>query len=725
MLNLLADLSSALMALTGFISVVLTNQINPIISLLGLIFISIAIFFFVFNIKPRIHKPIWDTVIIIAFLIMLVDLFWISSSLLISIVHFSILLTINKLFNLNTKKDYMQVYLISLLQFLAASTMTTKLFFALAVIIFLISATWTLILFHLKFQISDNPPSPPFNKGGMGGFPGEKIVDLPFFFSTNLVALAAFLITILIFFLIPRFGIGFLQKKSDNRIRTSGFSERIDLGDIAPIKLDDSMVMRIRIPDYNDSLKDTIYWRGVTFDFYNGHSWSNNLAKRFNPEINGKGESIINKGLRGKGLYQEIILEPLDTTVLFAASHIERLDGRLPSIKKDMMGSIYTPYPPFSRIQYSAYSRLDSISEEDKLLESKSYPPDIERPYLQLPDETEKIGDLARSITSDSKGIIDKINAVERYLKENYRYTLDVEPAKAENPIEDFLFRQKAGYCEYYATAMVIMLRGIGIPSRLVTGFLAGEWNEIGGYFTVRQKDAHTWVEAYLPRSGWVTFDPTPPVLLNDQGTMFSLLSKFIDSLRLKWDRYIINYSLKDQVEAIKKTRDKIRSMQDDFLMLYESIRRSMLNILGGLVIYNLIPKRPILLILIISSLLSALYLYFYIKKGYRLSPIYFRLRYNESSQIVELYNRMLKLLEKKGFTKEKNITPLEFATSLATYGEEISKGVLEVTGTYYKVRYGHQPLSWEEISRIDEIFLKIKRGFSGQKKLFKKQPPP
>lgn len=706
MLDLLVNLSSGILALTGFMSVALTNQLNLLISLLGLVFISIALFFFAFNIEPGIRKSIWNAVIILAFLFMLIDLFLISGSLLISIVHFSVFLMTNKLFNLDTRKDYSQLYLISLLQFVAASTMTTKLSFALAIIIFLISSTWTLILFHLKFQISES---------GMAVSP-QKILDFPFFLSTNIVAIAAFLITIFIFFLIPRFGIGFLQKKSDDRLRTSGFSEKVDLGDIGPIKLDNSLVMRIRIPDYNNSLKDKIYWRGVTFDFYDGHSWSNNLAHRFSPEINEQGEFIISESPDGKNLYQEIILEPLDTTVLFAASHIEKLSGKLPYIKEDMMGSIYMPYAPFSRLQYSAYSRLDSTSEEDKLLESISYPPKIEKPYLQMPDGSEKIGDLAKSVASGSKTIIDKINAVEKHLKNNYRYTLDVKPTKAENPIEGFLFKQKEGYCEYYATAMVIMLRSIGIPSRLVTGFLAGEWNEIGGYFTVRQKDAHAWVEVYFPKSGWMTFDPTPPALSNDQRMMLSLLSKFIDTLRLKWDRYIINYSIRDQVEAVKKTREKIRSVQDDLIRLYESIRRSMLNIRKRFIASDQIPKRSILIIPVVLSLLSAFYIYLYIKKGYRPSLLYLGLRSAKSNQIIELYKKMLRLLERGGITKEKNTTPLEFALSLNIHNEEISRGVLEVTKTYYKVRYGHQPLYREEISTILEIFLRMKKGLSRQK---------
>ncbi|HLF86815.1 MAG TPA: DUF3488 and transglutaminase-like domain-containing protein, partial [Nitrospiria bacterium] len=583
MLDILVNLSSAILALTGLISVALTDQLNPLIIMIGLVCIASTLLLSSLNIKPQTFKMIpksaWNAYIILVFIVMLIDIAWISGSLLISILHLSIFLMINKLFNLSTRKDYIQLFLLSLLQFLAASTMTSQLFFGFAVVIYLISATWALILLQLKYQLSDNPPIPPLIKGGLSG---EKIVDYRFFLLTNSVALASFIITIFIFFIIPRFGIGFMQKKGDDRLRTSGFTERIDLGDIGPIKLDNTMVMRARIPDYNDSLRDRIYWRGVTFDFYDGRSWSNKLVRKFSPEINERGEFTIREGSSEGGLYQEIILEPLDTTVIFGASHMIRLSGKLASIKEDMMGSVYIPYASFSRLQYSAYSKIDFISEEDKDLESAIYPGFINKFYLQIPDGSEEIGDLARRVTSGSKTITGKINAIERYLETNYRYTLDVKPHGKKTPIEDFLFVQKAGYCEYYATAMVVMLRSIGIPARLVTGFLQGEWNDIGGHFTVRQKDAHSWVEAYLPRSGWITFDPTPAILTEDQRSVLSLLSKFIDTIRLRWDRYIVNYSLKDQIEAINKTREKIRSMEADLQMKYDSIKRYVLNIKGG-----------------------------------------------------------------------------------------------------------------------------------------------
>src|ERR1019366_5904852 len=99
----------------------------------------------------------------------------------------------------------------------------------------------------------------------------------------------------------------------------------------------------------------------------------------------------------------------------------------------------------------------------------------------------------------------------ESYLRKNFSYTLELPKTDMRDPIANFLFRRKKGHCEYFASAMAVMLRTIGIPSRVTTGFAGGVYNPISGWYVVRASDAHSWVEAYLPRLGWTTFDPTPP----------------------------------------------------------------------------------------------------------------------------------------------------------------------------------------------------------------------
>src|SRR6202008_3744488 len=108
-------------------------------------------------------------------------------------------------------------------------------------------------------------------------------------------------------------------------------------------------------------------------------------------------------------------------------------------------------------------------------------------------------------------------------------------------PLEDFLFVQRRGHCEYFATALAILLRTQGIPTRVVNGFFGGEWNEFGGYYAVRQGDAHAWVEGYFPEAGWVMFDPTPTAPLS-RGGIFGFFDRLYDAARIRWFTYVIDY---------------------------------------------------------------------------------------------------------------------------------------------------------------------------------------
>ena len=167
---------------------------------------------------------------------------------------------------------------------------------------------------------------------------------------------------------------------------------------------------------------------------------------------------------------------------------------------------------------------------------------------LQVPKGIEKVKQLALGITAGINNDALKAIAIERYLRENYIYTLSTSaPPEGVSPIEDFLFNSRKGYCEHYATAMIMMLRSIGIPSRIVTGFYGGEMNSYGGYMIVRQSNAHSWVEALINKK-WLRFDPTPAVAAERP----SAIVMYLDMLKMQWNRYIVSYSSYDQREIMR-----------------------------------------------------------------------------------------------------------------------------------------------------------------------------
>jgi hypothetical protein len=123
----------------------------------------------------------------------------------------------------------------------------------------------------------------------------------------------------------------------------------------------------------------------------------------------------------------------------------------------------------------------------------------------------QRIQDLARRITAGKDNPYDQAAAIEAYLRANYQYTLTpTEPPAGADPLEYFLFTSKEGYCEYFASAMGDLLRSIGIPTRLVNGYGPGSYDEKLGRYVVKESDAHTWVETYVPGYGWIPFETTP-----------------------------------------------------------------------------------------------------------------------------------------------------------------------------------------------------------------------
>lgn len=186
--------------------------------------------------------------------------------------------------------------------------------------------------------------------------------------------------------------------------------------------------------------------------------------------------------------------------------------------------------------------------------------------YLQLPRGaiTPRMAEWTAALRAEHPDAADFAVALERTLSTQLTYTTDLpQPSSASaNLVDEFLFEWQRGHCEYFATTMVVLLREQGIPARIVNGFLGADYNEVGDYWNVRQANAHSWVEAFLPDVGWVRFDPTPAgsVDIGPAGR-FRRLALWIDSMRLKWFRWVVEYDLEKQFTVV---RDALRNLTGD-----------------------------------------------------------------------------------------------------------------------------------------------------------------
>ena len=646
----------------------------------------------------------WNLLVIIGFLGFWVDMLLVSGELLPAGIHFLMILMVIKLFNLKHRRDYLHLYAISLVAILASGSLTTDLWYLPIFLLYLVAGVWTLILFQITKGCEDpgaSQMSAPLAQPELSGRVTPQLSWL-----ANGLALVCFGMTVAIFFTIPRLSAGFYQKGFGENIRTSGFSETVNLGAIGPIKRDPSVVMRVEVPRQAPHSLDRLYVRGLGFDQYDGKSWTNRLGYRRNLSEESPGTFIIRghqgpAGSRpGEAIQQNILLEPLDTAVLFGAPFVERISGKFPAVQSDLAGSVYLPFPSVSRIEYSVVSRFNPVLPADLGVNPPQYPESFVRHFLQVPYISERIGKLAEDITRSQPSPYEKAQAIQTFLARNYRYSLDAPLAGLDRPLEEFLFIRRTGYCEHYATAMVIMLRMVGIPARLVTGFLATEWNEYGRYYVVRQQDAHAWVEVHLQHSGWVMMDPTPPSgeAARNEYSPWLALERIMDSVKLQWNRFFVQYSAADQLAVVRELKAGGKSVGHRTL-------DSMATILGPFTrLLGMIPDqvyqgsiRPQTGILGLTLVLLMIILWLGLRKivvgtcADKTIPL-------EDQRIVALYKQMIKRLADKGIAKAATATPFEFVHLTRMRWNEANPAVALITELYCRARFGGIRLSDEEL---------------------------
>lgn len=644
-----------------------------------------------------------------AFVVFLVDLILFFRDLLPAGIHFLVMLLNIKLLTLQQRRDYRHLYAISLMAILASASVTTDAWYVPTFLLYLLAAVWTLVLYHMTQETGQAVVAGMSAQPAIGQATVPSHVTAPFLWLTNGISAVTVGMTLAIFFMIPRVGVGALQKTSGEALRTSGFSERVDLGTIGSVKQDPQIVMRVELPNRSAVDNDRLYLRGLAYDQYNGHSWSHSRTRRRSLGLVAEGTFFARPpGSRPPDsqlftIRQDILLETLDTAVLFAAPFAELVSGEFLAVQADAMSGLHLPAPPSSRLRYSVTSQVPQLLAEERTATALDYPDAVRSRYLQVPAGLQQIEALAHQVVQGAATPFERTLAVQQHLLDNYHYSLDADQATLSHPLEEFLFTRKTGYCEHYATAMVVMLRTLGIPARLVTGFLATEWNEYGGYFTVRQRDAHAWVEVYFPRSGWITMDPTPAVNAAAATSRWESLSRFGASLRLQWDRLFVSYSAKDQlavVHGVQEGSDFVWEKASRWVALLSGPAAKTLSRLRA-VAHTFRPG--------IAGLMTGLFVVglaiFLLMVRDRIglwATLHFPIAPSQGA-ILQLYARMLRALEKQGLRKHPSATAREFAGFVEQEWQAAGPLVAGITTLYQQGRFSRTPLTQAELSLAAE----------------------
>jgi protein-glutamine gamma-glutamyltransferase len=639
---------------------------------------------------------------------------------LLSSVHFLIFVMLVRLYSASTDRDATFLTMLTFAGILAAAVLTVDTTFLFCFFAFLIFGVATFVGLELRRAAQGTLATAV----QAGQAEREKRLNRALTFASLSVALGAVVIGGTLFFFFPRFSAGYLGRTSFNPPLMTGFNDDVEIGQIGDIKKDSTMVMRVTTgqPVGYGRLR----WRGIALATFDGKRWtsSDRGSETLLPNSEGwiyTGGGNSKPDPRWPGLIYTVYLEPMASDAIFVPGRVESLrgnfngesgstylNGRRTYLFKDSTGSLFNPFHNYTAVRYTGLSRLPSLDPNKLRAAGSEYPDDITRKYLQLPTLDPRVTPLAQQITAKATTPYDKAAAMEMYLRTKFGYTLTLTGKPGNDPLAHFLFETRAGHCEYFATAMTVMLRTQGIPAREVNGFLPGEYNDLGGDYIVRASDAHSWVEVYFPDNGWITFDPTPDGP-EASGSLFSRLNQYLDWLSLTWNEWIISYDFAHQTvlaqnlktssrgwsESLRAWFDKKQQQGRDWMKDWQFQHSALRYLLPVLLVLFLVVLRVDML----PEIIRRLKVYAQMRVG--------RSAHTNPKLAARLYSELLRTLDRRGIPRRESQTAFEFAAGV---GEtSVGPAVREFTEIYGQARFGEAPCN---AVRMRELLAQVRAAF-------------
>ncbi len=489
------------------------------------------------------------------------------------VVEFAALLQVARLATRRGAAHDHQVVLLALLHLIAGTVLGGGLTYALALVGFLVLTPGALVLSHLRREVEGNYRQGARDRTGMPVdvpriLRSRRVIGRGFLAFTCVLSVPVFLFTAFLFVLFPRVGFTWLNVPTIEPRRMVGFSDQVDLGGVGTIRTDPTLVMRVRPRDLpaEPPQRKNLYLRGALFDSYDGRTWARHGGGSEAIQQFGDLTVLRRQPRAGSDRVLGIDLESIQPAVVFLpgdAVALRVLDGTRPyfassPIRQGSRGGLEYEQSQLGGLKYEVY-----LPPKGLVVPERSSPEQLAR-HLTIPRSLpERVRQLALDMTKGQTEPVAIARALEHGLREGYRYDLSSPSGAAADPLDHFLFESKRGHCEFYSTAMAMMLRLRGVPSRNVTGFVGGTYNRFGEFYAVRQGDAHSWVEAYLPDLGWTRFDPTPPSNAAPQAAtegFVAILREMVEAAAQGWQRNVEGFDLQKQIGIARTLRDLFRS---------------------------------------------------------------------------------------------------------------------------------------------------------------------
>ncbi len=687
--------------------------------------------------------------------------------LIMSLGEFILCIQLLKMYELKKNRDWAQLMVLSLMQMICASIISAEIIYGLLLVAYLILTLLTVLLFQLKIGhdevLEAAAKQAPINHPTVGPRPLFTRGHRRHF---NLLAAACGItcigISTCVFIAMPRGrGGGMLGDwQAPTRHAESGFENKVELGS-GHITTSRVPILNVRLMQGDrdiGSREYTFLLRGSALDEYDPrtHRWTRSrAAAKSDIEIAVERETPVALAdparFRGRDLVKQFITLRAGTKgVLLAAFQPVRLQSDALksasfSARDQVLGTRQTTPDGF---QYTIDAiRDENLSDAYLARWSRSFaPPAIEggtvsgaahtldfnwSAYARNPVvEDPRVRSLTESVMSAAKlrraadAEWDPIDlriaaTVERYLQSQYSYTLDLPEMRAgAEPICTFLFENRRGHCEYFASAMCSMLRSVGLRSRVITGVRATEYNPVGGYYVVRQKNAHAWVEVWDDNAGWRTFDPSPQASIEELqrpgNGLLASIRDFYEYLEFQWINNVITYDdlqRNSVIVNIDQNLSGLTAMARRIAAFFEAVAAALHQYqLMGAIGYLALGAAFLLVIALTWLLVRRIMRRRSAIRQLQLDAVSRRDQRRLARQL-DFYLNMLRILDRAGHSKPIWQTPAHFAARLVTGHPDRFTAVVPLTDLFYEIRFGGRPLDSTRARLIQQHLDQLRRS--------------
>jgi protein-glutamine gamma-glutamyltransferase len=657
--------------------------------------------------------------------------------------HWLVYLQLVKYFLPKTAEDDWFLFLLGLMQVLIGSVVNQSDQVGTWLFLWAMLAVWVLGQFFLQREAHRLLAVENFSAESyvvaplVDPYPG--LFDIPYALATVRVMATTLALGALIFFLLPRqAGVTRGQSTGPMARHLTGFDEEVQLGQLGEILENDSVVMTVILTDEDDNTvhpAEETLWRGVTMLRYDKGRW-HRQSKPTQAVVSFRDDRRF-RGDR-KTIHQKINLEPNDSSTLFGirpmvdaisahkyAPYLSTNDGTL--FRPDKSGGEY---------DYEVISDADPSA----LQPHESPPGGFDKHLLEIPADLEpRLREIAVPLVATidekgQKGTTDRARKLEWFLRDSgeFTYTLQMDVHnRSIDPVQDFLDNRKRGHCEYFASALALLLRSVKIPSRVVNGFKGGDWNELTETLNVRQKHAHSWVEALVgmgPENSpiWITLDPTPAAERRESiahvGGIAGNFRQLTDVIRHVWVFYVVGFDAARQDRLLyAPMRMVMREVRNQYVKLVQQLRKWFAKLFHFRDISAFISVRGFIVAFVILTLAAGL-----ANLAYRLARRVLSWVRGPTLDATSLtagnffYRRLVQMLAAYDLTRSPAETQSEFArrahkflTGQGPLTQPVADVPSEVVDAFYRVRFGHldlEPASLEKLdARLDALESSLK----------------